>query len=262
LTGALPETRPSPAPRPAETPCEVSRDRLRFAPVFVLCTARSYSSVITCMIGQHPQLFAFPELKLFAHRTLGELEASLPRSARERRIRHRSPGLVRAVAELEFGGQDDEALERALRWLRVRGSWTGIEALDFLMERLWPLTAIEKSPETVVEEGALERIAAAYPRARFIHLVRHPVATVLSMSAHLAARLPDYDAAAYGEQCVEAWLASHERISTFAQHSGAKPLITVRAEELLQDPRTHLGRIARSLGLRADVASINAMVHP
>ena len=80
-----------------------SRDPERFAPVFVLTTARSYSSVVTAMIGQHPALTGLPEL--FCYPTIGELEASLPSYWRERGVTHRSRGLVRAVAQLEYGGQ-------------------------------------------------------------------------------------------------------------------------------------------------------------
>jgi hypothetical protein len=71
-------------------------------PVFVLSTARAYSSVVSTMIGQHPLLYGFPELKLFACPTIGEVEASLPGTSA---LIDRSPGLVRAVAELLFGNQ-------------------------------------------------------------------------------------------------------------------------------------------------------------
>ena len=94
----------------AQLPKPPARDAKRFAPIFVLATARSYSSVITTMIGQHPDLAGFPELKLFCCETMGELEDSLPRYWLERGVTHRSPGLVRAVAEFEFGGQTLESL--------------------------------------------------------------------------------------------------------------------------------------------------------
>jgi len=55
------------------------------------------------MIGQHPELAGLPELKLFRYRTIGELERSLPPYWIERGFTHRSPGLVRALAQLEFG---------------------------------------------------------------------------------------------------------------------------------------------------------------
>jgi hypothetical protein len=64
------------------------------------------------MIGQHPQLAGLPELKLFSYPTIGELEASLPQYWIDRGITHRSPGLIRAIAEYKFRGQEADALER------------------------------------------------------------------------------------------------------------------------------------------------------
>src|SRR5579875_148574 len=101
-------------------------------PIFLLSPPRSYSSVIVTMVGQHPQLLGLPELKLFLCRTVGELDASLPAAIRRQGYRHRSPGLVRAVAQLSFGGQDTDALDHALAWLSARRDWTGAEVLDHL----------------------------------------------------------------------------------------------------------------------------------
>ena len=72
------------------------------------------------MIGQHPDLAGLPELKLFCCETIRELEASLPRYWMERGVTHRSPGLVRALAEVEFGGQTSDSLSAARAWLRER----------------------------------------------------------------------------------------------------------------------------------------------
>ena len=66
-------------PRRERAEAPPARDPHCFAPVFLLATARSCSSVVTAMIGQHPALCGLPELKLFASPTIGEMEASLPR---------------------------------------------------------------------------------------------------------------------------------------------------------------------------------------
>src|SRR5204863_3758237 len=99
---------------------------------------RSYSSVVTTMIGQHPDLAGLPELKLFCGDTIGELEASLPQFWRDRGVTHRSPGLVRALAEFEFGGQTAQSLAAARAWLEDRLDWSGSDVLDVLLERLHP----------------------------------------------------------------------------------------------------------------------------
>src|SRR4051812_27146112 len=136
------------------------------------------------MIGRHPELADLPELKLFAYRTIAELEASLPRYWRERGFTHRSPGLVRAVAEFGFGGQEPDRLDRARAWLQERQHWSGAHVFDALLARLAPRAAVEKSPENVATAAALRRLARAYPHARYLHLTRHPVTTQASMVEH------------------------------------------------------------------------------
>src|SRR5258707_15024500 len=115
-----------------------AREPERFAPILVLAPPRSYSSVVTTMIGQHPDLVGLPELKLFAYRTIAEMEASLPGYWRERGFTHRSPGLVRALAQIEFGGESAENLAAARAWLLQRGHWSGADVFDVLMARLAP----------------------------------------------------------------------------------------------------------------------------
>jgi hypothetical protein len=243
-------------PRPAE------RDPGRFAPVFVLAPARSYTSAISAMIGQHPQLAGLPELKLLAYPSLGEMEASLPRFWIERGVTHRSPGLVRAVAEFVFGGQTLAAVASARTWLRQRSAWSGAEVLDCLMERILPRRCVEKSPENVETSAALERLASAYPRACYLHLTRHPLTTQRSIRDHLNRILPDSGCKGQPMAGIAAWYVAHQRIMRFAGTVATGRYLRVRAEDVLNDPRTHLAAIARWLGLRDDAPAIDAMTHP
>src|SRR5579862_6331286 len=48
-------------------------------PVLLLCPPRSFSSVVGAMLGQHPELYGFPELSLFAADTLADLVELLRR---------------------------------------------------------------------------------------------------------------------------------------------------------------------------------------
>lgn len=237
------------------------RDPARYAPVLVLAPARSYSSVVAAMLGQHPALFGLPELKLFAYPTIGELEASLPRFWIDRGLTHRSPGLVRALAEYLFAGQTAASLAQARAWLRARSRWSGADVLDLLIERLRPRIAVEKSPETVETEPALARAASAYPRARYLHLTRHPVAAQRSIEAHLNRILPgrgDVDQPMAG---IAAWFETHRRILRFAETLPPDRYLRVRAEDVLNDTHPQLGAIASWLGIAADADAIAAMTH-
>jgi hypothetical protein len=214
------------------------------------------------MIGQHPDLVGLPELKLFRYRTIGELEASLPRFWIKRGITHRSPGLVRALAEFEFGDQTPESLRAARAWLHERQHWSGSDVLDFLLTRLIPRAAVEKSPENVLTDAALKRVAAAYPKARYLHLTRHPVATQRSMQEYLSRTVHSYPPDGEPMSGIASWYNTHRRILNFAAKLPPERYMRVRAEDVLNDSESLLPAIAAWLGLRADDSAIEAMKHP
>lgn len=239
-----------------------SRNPTRFSPVFVLATARSYSSVVTTMIGQHPELSGLPELKLFAYPTIRELEESLPRYWFERGVTHRSPGLLRALGEIKFGGQTRESICAAREWLRERAHWSGYAVLDVLMVHLSPRVAVEKSPENVLSDDALARIASAYPKARYVHLTRHPVTTQRSLQEHLKQTVPNHPQNGEPVNSIVSWYEAHRRILRFTAGLPEDRYIRVKAEDVMNDCREQLSRIAAWLGVRTDDAAIEAMAHP
>jgi hypothetical protein len=243
-------------------PERVPRDPDRFAPVFLLATPRSYSSVITAMIGQHPQMVGFPELKLFAYATIGELEESLPEYWRRRGAKHRSPGLVRAIAQFAFGGQQIGLLDQAQTWLRERKRWSGTDVLDFLLALSTPRTGIEKSPENVESDEALLRLSLAYPRAKYLHVTRHPVSTQKSMKDHLARMVPGYTMTGQPMSGISGWVATQQRILSFATPLPGNRYLRIKGEDILSSPRSCLSSIAAWLGVRTDEQAVIAMMHP
>jgi len=214
------------------------------------------------MLGQHPELAGLPELKLFCYRTVGELEASLPRFWSESKgVAHRSPGLVRALAQFGFRDQQLGSLELAQAWLRDRSDWTGASVFDFLMERLGQRAAVEKSPENVLTDEALERLSSAYPRARYLHLTRHPVGTQRSMQEHWNRIMPrPLDGQPMSGMA--SWFDVHRRIVRFADTLPAARYLRVRAEDILNDTDPQLDVIIRWLGLCREAAAMEAMKHP
>jgi hypothetical protein len=214
------------------------------------------------MLGQHPELMGLPELKLFCYRTIGELEASLPRFWSESKgVTHRSPGLVRALAQFEFGDQTPESLLLARAWLRERCHWAGVSVFDFLMGRLEPRAAVEKSPENVLTDEALTLLASAYPRARYLHLTRHPVSTQRSMQEHWN-RLMPRPLDGQPMSGMASWFEAHRRIVDFTDTLPVGRHLRVRAEDILNDTDPQLETITKWLGLRRDPAAMEAMKHP
>jgi hypothetical protein len=238
------------------------RDPEKFSPVFVVAPARSCSSVVATMIGQHPDLAGMPELKLFCCSTIGELATTLPRYWVERGKTHRSPGLVRALAEIEFGGQETERLAAAQAWLSRRAAWSGADVLDFLMSRLLPRVVVEKSPENVESDASLQRLARAYPAARYLHLTRHPLATQRSMERHRQSFAPRF--ASHGEPMrgIANWGQVHRRILTFCEGLPDHRYFRARAEDVINHPDAELPRIAAWLGVSVSASALESMKHP
>lgn len=214
------------------------------------------------MLGEHPDLVGVPELKLFLYPTLGDLDASLPPAMRRRGFTHRSPGLVRAIAQFVFGDQSAGAVAEALAWLRERSHWTGAEVFDCLLAKADPRSIVEKSPEDAMADAALGRLAAAYPRARYLHLVRHPTATARSMYAHWSERMPSQPLPDPQVGCHVAWYLTHRRIMRFTSALPPERCLRLRAEDVLNEAERQLTGIARWLGIRADAVAIDAMRHP
>jgi hypothetical protein len=247
---------------PGAAPSPTKREPDRFAPVFVLAPARSHTSVITTMVGRHPDLIDVPELKLFAYPTLGELEDSLPPFWIKRGVTHRSPGLVRALAEFAFGGQTLNSLALARAWLRERRHWSGAEMFDVLMEHAHPRCCVEKSPEHVESDATLARLATAYPRARYLHLMRHPVTTQQSIARHMERIAGPAGSDHQPMAGIQVWFVTHARILQFADGLPGSRYLRIRSEDVLNDQRASLAKIAAWLGLRADNSAIDAMANP
>ena len=158
-----------------------AREPERFAPVFVLAPPRSYSSVVTTMIGQHPDLAGSARteaVRLTARSP--RWQASLPRYWRRARVHPPQPWPgARRLAQFEFGDQEPD---------KPRNARALAQGSAALVGRTCPrraarparlrASAVEKSPENVATAVALRRLAPAPTRdARYLHLTRHPVTT-------------------------------------------------------------------------------------
>jgi hypothetical protein len=232
------------------------------SPVFVLAPARSNSSVVTAMLGQHPELCVFPELALFRKQTVGELLADPP-GWKGAPAGQRMAGVYRSLAELHDGAQTSDTVEAAARWVEARSSWPVAELLDHLLELAAPRTGIEKSPESSSRDEYLERLVAAYPRARYLHLTRHPRTSVASMHRAWAERgywqvAPEL----FHHFCLGVWYHQHRRIDELVRSLPPERALRVRSEDVVNDPATALPRVCRWLRIDAGTRAIERMSHP
>ena len=141
------------------------------APLIILSPPRSFSSVISTMLGEHPEMYGFPELHLFVGDTVREVLDH----ERERANHAGPPGVLRSLAQLHDGVQTTGTAIRACVWLQERADWSTKTLMDYLFEKVSPRVAVEKSPPTSVKVMFMERAYAYYPDAFYLHLTRHPI---------------------------------------------------------------------------------------
>jgi hypothetical protein len=237
--------------------------RIDHAPVFLLAPIRSFSTVCLALLAGHPGLYGFPEMLLFS---APDVRGLLTEQARRPDMppswaRSRLTGVLRAVAELHEGSQSPEAILRAQAWLGHRAGWSTVRLMDHLLDLVRPRIGLEKSPDSTQSDERLEACINAYPDARFIHLVRHPVTTQRSMHRHMRGYYP----AAVGEQTLivraaSAWYLAHLRIAKRLSRMPSEKWLRVRAEDLLRDPHRWIPQICEWLGLRCDADIIAGML--
>jgi len=235
------------------------------------------------MIGQHPEMYGLPETNLLCYETIKERAEQLTLSARLGW--HPTHGLLRAIAELYFGRQTATTIRLARQWLRMRSNVTTADVFKLLADKVCPRTLVEKSPGTANSIQSYGSIQAKFPRARFIHLLRHPRGYGDSVmkaindrqrrkplpSTHWLLRTASYNpyrTNSPGKTKDKAldpqhwWYVKNQEIKEFLRSVPCNQQMRVRGEDLLGDSDTHLYAIAKWLGLRTDAVGIEMMKHP
>lgn len=228
-------------------------------PLIILCAGRSYSSVVSCMLGQHPSIFAAPELNLFQRETLGEIH----QLAHQRGL-YSLHGLVRSLALLHDGEQSELAATRAWAWIEAHADWSTAKVLDHLRDCAAPAILVDKSPTTAGRRSHLGRLIRAAPDARILHLTRHPLSVgqslyrVKSAKAVLSHAPQPFDAQAVEEH----WIKIQYQILDFTAHLPAHRHLRLQGEWLVEHPIRYLEQICRWLGIDQDAEALAAMLRP
>jgi hypothetical protein len=241
-------------------------------PILLLAPPRSFSTLICNMLGCHPQMFNVLETQLFDVDRMDEWYYRF--GGRH----HDGDGLRRSIAEVIFGAQNERTVNMAERWLFARQDWESAEVVSALVRELHPLILVEKTPiEKEPIEDSLGRRLHHFPRARFIHVIRHPVSHRRSLSEHLAkmvssrnsrdiprriSRVLHRGATGWAVDPQFFWLHIHTVILEFLKIIPPEQHIRLRGEDIFGSLDDTLQRIARWVGVRDDNASIEAMKHP
>jgi amino acid adenylation domain-containing protein/FkbM family methyltransferase len=216
--------------------------------LFVLSPPRSGSTLLRVLLGGHPALFAPPELELLSFNTLAERQAAFPG-----RDRFWLEGAVRAVMAAQ--GVDAAEAETFLA-AALRQGWSTRRLYREIQGEIGGRLLVDKTPSYALDPQILERAEAAFAGARYLHLVRHPLAVVRSFEeAKLDQLFFRHPHTFTRRQLAELiWRVSQENILAFFASLPEERRHTVHFEELVRAPEAVLAGICRFLGLPYDPA--------
>ncbi|HEX2225368.1 MAG TPA: amino acid adenylation domain-containing protein [Thermoanaerobaculia bacterium] len=246
-----------PGPRPRLTVQELERFRALIPPlpegpapegknpaaVFLLSPPRAGSTLLRVLLAGHPQLFAPPELELLSFHTLAER-----RDAFTGRNRFWLEGALRALVQIH-GWSPEEAAERMAEYERQGLSTRRFYRL--IQEWIGDRMLVDKTPSYALDPAVLRQAEEGFEGARYIHLVRHPSASILSFEeARLDQVFFRHPHSYPPRQLAELiWTVSQENILSFLADVPAERQHRVVFEDLVGEPRPVLEGICDFLGL-------------
>lgn len=211
--------------------------------VFVLCPYRSGSTLLRVMLGGSPSLFAPPELELLAFSTLAER-----RSVLSGKYAFAADGPIRALMESRQCEVDEAAA--LMRSFDEKNLTIG-ELYSELSETLNGRVLVDKSPSNSLDDEALKRAEQIVESPYYIHLVRHPIATIRSFVDvridRVLWKLKEEDTFPVRELGELVWFVSHDNATRFLETIPESRKHRIRFEDLVTNPREVMIRLCESL---------------
>lgn len=219
-------------------------------PLFILASARSFTSIVCAMLGQHPQAYGVPEINLFTRDTIEELVQS-----GQKQRQFKIHGLWRTVAQLYSGEQTMQSIEMAHRWVNRRKQLTTSEVYLELCRQVSPLQIVDKSPAYAESSQSMARIAKTFPEARYLYMSRHPKSqgeSMLKSPQGLVSLLvnqsfdPTTEPPTIDPQY--SWYQTQIKIIEFLETIPSQQQMWLRGEDLMNAPRYYLEQLCQWLG--------------
>lgn len=228
-------------------------------PLFVLAPPFCGASYLAGCLGRHPQLYAVPELCLLMADRVDELLEIFRLSQGPH-----ADGLLRVIAQLEFGAQQDDAVHAAQQWLAQRPDWTTSKLLAEIAARVAPRRLVVPDTEAPLRPLDLRRLRRGFGDAGVIHLTRHPWTQGCLLDAWARDRLfvpPDFKDHGFVPALVDPqvpWLRCNGNIESAFGEAARQ----VRAEDFETPDDAALVQLCEIAGVQPEAAAIAAMREP
>lgn len=213
--------------------------------IFVFSPSRSGSTLLRIMLAGHPQLFVPPELHLLYFESLQIRKAALTNELNL----HLLNGTIQSIAKLR--GCSIQAAEKMMAEYEEQNLSTK-EFYGLLQQWLGEKILVDKTPSIAYHVDLLRQAEAQFTNPVYIHLVRHPYATIRSFeNAKMDRLLPFMQSSNFSrrEYAELAWLICHQNILELLQDIPANRQILVKFEDLVSQPQTTIERICNFLNL-------------
>lgn len=211
--------------------------------LFILSPPRSGSTLLRVMLAGHSRLFSPQELYLGCFSDMAGHDRHLGGTVL-------NMGVITTIAEL---------LSRTGAWNQYvqwkQGAVSTAEVYSFFSSRLGGRTLVDKSPCFFPPQAVIRRLASLFPGARFVHLVRHPVACI---SSYVRERFHGIFPETHGidpYDCGEwVWTRVQQGILEIEAELGPGRMHRLYFEDLTADPERAFRRLCPSLGLSFEAA--------
>lgn len=212
--------------------------------VFVLSPPRSGSTLLRVMLAGHPGLFSPPELELLSCAGMAERYARMGQGWLDFR------GLERALSELT-GATAEQAAAEIEDWVRQDRAVPDVyaELQKWCGHRL----LVDKSPAYCLNPTALLRAEAWFEAPLYVHMVRHPLASIRSWTHSNFDQLIWNAPRATGEAI---WLIGHENVLAFLSQVPAERQFRLRYCDLVAEPEHWMRALCRFLGVDFHAATL------
>ncbi len=237
LAAQIPE---SPIADPPATPAQP------VAPVFLLSAPRSGSTLLRVMLAGHSKLFCPPELHLLPFDDLAARASLLAGPAS-----FLGEGLPRALVELK-SCPPGEAVGLVNSWIEERR--TTPEVYRSLASLAGGRLVIDKSPSYGENLDALKRSRIWFPDAKYILLVRHPLAVMESFVRNRFDKLLQRPGTDPWNAAEEVWLRTNRNLVAFRESLPPDRWVEVRYEDLVAAPQVIATRLCEFLGVPFEAA--------